>query len=90
MGIVPMMWAVWGAAVVLMAIVGLYSSRVGRYEESQLFLAESSSHEKGEQDAIAARLDRIRPLKLSTFGLAGFMTLLLLAYYIFDSLHQFR
>jgi hypothetical protein len=90
MGIVPMLWLVWGAAVVLMAVVGIYASRVGRYEESQLFLADSSSHEKSEQDAIAARLSRIRPLRLSTLGLAGVMTLLVVAYYVRDSFHQFR
>ena len=90
MGIVPMLWLVWGAAVVLMAVVGIYASRVGRYEESQLFLADSSSHEKSEQDVIAARLNRIRPLKLSTIGFAGVMTLLVVAYYVRDSFHQLR
>jgi hypothetical protein len=73
-----------------MAVVGIYAARVGRYEESQLFLADSSSHEKSEQDAIAARLSRIRPLRLSTLGLAGVMTLLVVAYYVRDSFHQFR
>jgi uncharacterized membrane protein len=90
MGVVPMMWSVWIAAVVLMAVVGIYASRVGRYEESQLFLADSSNHAKSEQDVIAARLSRIRPLRLSTLGLAALMTLLLVAYYICDSFHQLR
>jgi hypothetical protein len=84
-----MMWSVWGAAVVLMAVVGMYASRVGRYEESQLFLADSSSHAKTEQDAIAARMSRIRPLRLSTLGLAGLMTLLIVAYYLLDVFHRF-
>jgi hypothetical protein len=86
---IPMMWSVWGAAVVLMAVVGMYASRVGRYEESQLFLADSSSHAKTEQDAIAARMSRIRPLRLSTLGLAGLMTLLIVAYYLLDVFHRF-
>ncbi len=89
MGMIPMMWSVWGAAVVLMAVVGMYASRVGRYEESQLFLADSSSHAKTEQDAIAARMSRIRPLRLSTLGLAGLMTLLIVAYYLLDVFHRF-
>jgi hypothetical protein len=89
MEMVPMMWSVWGAAVVLMAVVGIYASRVGRYEESQLFLADSSSHAKTEQDAIAARMSRIRPLRLSTLGLAGLMTLLIVAYYLRDVFHRF-
>jgi len=89
MGIVPMMWSVWGATIVLMAVVNIYASRVGRYEESQLFLAPSSSRAKSEQDAIAARLRRIRPFSRSTLGLAGLMTLLVVAYYLFDSFHRF-
>ena len=89
MRMVPMMWSVWGAAVVLMAVVGIYASRVGRYEESQLFLADSSSHAKTEQDVIAARMSRIRPLRLSTLGLAGLMTLLIVAYYALSVYRSF-
>jgi hypothetical protein len=89
MGIVPVMWSAWIASIVSTAVVGIFASRAGRYEESQLFLAESSSHAKSEQDAIAARLSRIRPLRRSTLALAGLMTLLLVAYYVLDSFHQF-
>lgn len=89
MGIVPLMWWAWVATIVLTAVVGIYASRVGRYEESQLFLADSSNHAKSEQDIIAARLSRIRPLKLSAVALAGLMSLLVVAYYVMDSFHQF-
>ena len=90
MGMVPMMWIAWIGAVVLMALVSLYAARVGRYEESQLFLADSSSQEKSAQEAIAARLSRIRPVKLSAVTLAGLMTLVVVAYYVHDSFHQLR
>ncbi len=89
MGIVVMMWFAWGGTVVLMAVVSGYASRAGRYEESQLFLADSSSHAKLEQDAIAARLSRIRPLKRSAVALAGMMTLLVAGYYVLASVRQF-
>lgn len=89
MAMIPMMWSVWGAAVVLMAAVGIYASRAGRYEESQLFLADSSSHAKSEQDVIAARLSRIRPLRMLTLALAGLMTLLVMAYYVLDAFRRF-
>ena len=82
MGIVSIMWSAWSAAVVLMAVVGIYSSRVGRYEGAQVFLAESSSHAKSEQEMIAARLSRLRPLRLSAMALMGLMTLLVFAYYV--------
>jgi hypothetical protein len=88
MEIVLVMWSAWVATIVLTAVVVIFASRMGRYEESQLFLADSSSHAKSEQDAIAARLSRIQPLKLSTLALAGVMTLLVVAYYVQDSFHQ--
>jgi hypothetical protein len=89
MGMVAVMWSLWSMTVVLMAGVGIYASRVGRYEGVQVFLADSSSHAKSEQDAIAARLSRIQPLKRSTRALAGLMTLVVVAYYLLASVRQF-
>jgi len=90
MNLVPVIWSVWGASILLMAVVILYASRLGRNEEDQLFLADSSSHEKSEQSAIAARVAKIQPLKKTTYILAVVMTLLLVAYYALDIVKQFR
>jgi divalent metal cation (Fe/Co/Zn/Cd) transporter len=89
MGLLPVMWVVWGVSLVLTAGVSLYAARLGRNEESQIFLADSSSHEKSEQEEIVARMGRIQPLKRSVLALAGLMTLLILAYYILDVFRQF-
>jgi divalent metal cation (Fe/Co/Zn/Cd) transporter len=86
---VPVMWVVWGVSLLLTAGVSLYAARLGRNEESQIFLADSSSHEKTEQEAIAARIGRIQPLKHAVLAIAGLMTLLIMAYYILDALRQF-
>jgi len=90
MGFVPVMWSVWGVLVVLMAAVSIYAARLGRNEEDQLFLADSSSNVKSEQDAIAARLNKIQPLKRTVLALAAVMTLLVLVYYVLDAVKQFR
>jgi hypothetical protein len=89
MGMVPVMWVVWGVSLVLTIGVSLYAARLGRNEESQIFLAESSSHERTEQEAIAARIGKIQPLKHVVLALAGLMTLLIVAYYVIDAFRQF-
>ncbi len=89
MGFVPIMWAVWGASFVFMAGVSIFAARLGRNEEAQIFLADSSSRVKTEQDAIVARVNKIRPLKMTALGIAGLMTVIVVGYYLFDIFHQF-
>ena len=90
MAFVPVLWSVWGVSIFLVVAVSIYAARLGRNEEDQLYLAESSSHVKSEQDAIAARLSKIAPVKHTILALAGVMTLLVLAYYIMDAVKQLR
>ncbi len=89
MGFVPIMWAVWGASFVFMAGVSIFAARLGRNEEAQIFLADSSSRVKTEQDAIVAQVNKIRPLKMTALGIAGLMTVIVAGYYLFDIFHQF-
>ncbi len=89
MGLVPIMWAVWGVSLVFMAGVSIFAARLGRNEEAQIFLAESSNRVKSDQDAILARVNKIRPLKMTALGIAGSMTVIVLAYYLIDIFHQF-
>jgi hypothetical protein len=86
---VPVMWVAWGVSLLLTIGVSLYAARLGRNEESQIFLADSSSHEKSEQEGIAARIGKIQPLKHAVLATAGLMTLLIVAYYVVDALRQF-
>ena len=89
-GFVPLMWVVWGVLIVLFAAVSLYSSHVARDEEEQLFLDDSSSQVRAEQEAILARVNRVRPFRLTALGLAALMTLFVIGYYIANMIHQFR
>jgi len=84
------LWCVWGLMVLVMASVSIYAARLGKNEEDQLFLADSSSHERVEQAAIAARLDKIRPVKRTALALVGAMSIVVAIYYILDMIHQFR
>jgi uncharacterized OsmC-like protein len=73
-----------------MAGVSIIAARTGRNEEDQLFLADSSSRVKQEQDAITAKLNKIRPIKLTSLGLAGATTAVVIVYYILDMIRQFK
>jgi len=90
MEFVSFMWALWAAAFFFMAAVSIYSSRLSRNEEDQIFLSDSSSHAKSEQTAIAARVGKIQPLRRTAFALAGAMTLFVLGYYVLDMVRQFK
>ena len=87
---VPVIWSVWGASMVLMAGVILYASRIAKNEEDQIFLSESSSHERTEQAAIAVRVEKVKPLKRMSLVLVGVTTLGVLVYYVFDVIHQLQ
>lgn len=90
MNFVPVLWSVWGASVVLMAVVSIYAARLSKNEEDQLFLSDSSSHAKSEQDAIALKVGKVEPLKRTAVIILGAMTLFVIAYYVFDAVKQFR
>ena len=89
MGFVPVMWAVWGVSFVFMVAVAIFSARLGRNEEAQICLADSSSHVKDEQAEIAARLNRVQPVKRIALAIVGVMTVVVVGYYILDIFHQF-
>jgi hypothetical protein len=89
MPLVPVLLSVWGVSLALMLGVSIYVARVGRNEEAQIFLAESSNHVKSEQDEIAARVGKLLPLKRSVMILAGVMTLAVAVYFVYDVFHQF-
>jgi hypothetical protein len=87
---IPVIWSIWGASVVLMAVVSVYASRLGKNEEDQLFLSDSSSHEQSEQAAISLRLQKVQPLKKMALAILGATTLIVVAYYLFDVVRQFK
>lgn len=87
---VPLMWTAWFVSVLLFAAIALYTAHLAKDEEDQLYLYESSSHEKAEQQAILARVRRFEPIKRVVLALAGMMTLVVAGYYILNMVDQFR
>lgn len=89
-GYVPLMWAAWCLFAFAFVAVNLYSAHLVKNEEDQLYLDESSTHIKAEQDVMLARAQRIEPVKRTALVLAGVMTLVVIGYYVFDVMNQFK
>ena len=90
MTLVPVMWAVWAALVLILAALYLYRSRLTRDEEDQIFLDDSFEHEKTAQAAIVARVNKIQPVLRASMILVGLATVFVIGYYILDIFNQFK
>jgi hypothetical protein len=90
MTFVIVMWAVWGALVVIMAAIYLYRGRLTRDEDDQIFLDDSFSHEKIAQEAIAAKVDKVQPWLTTFKWLVVLATVFIIGYYIWDIYTQFK
>jgi hypothetical protein len=84
------MWIGWILILVLFIVAKLYASRISRYEENQLILDDSSSQLKTEQDAIAGRLNKFKPVQMTTIWLLGAGTLFVVVYYVHDMINQLK
>ncbi|HUA96993.1 MAG TPA: hypothetical protein VMA34_01545 [Terracidiphilus sp.] len=84
--VVPVLWIVWSSIVVLMIGLHVYRSSLEKDEEDQIFLDESFDHEKVQQAAIVARVNKVEPLVRVSHWLVAGMSLIVIAYYIRDIL----
>ncbi|HWG21278.1 MAG TPA: hypothetical protein VG225_12175 [Terracidiphilus sp.] len=88
--IVPVMWTVWGALVLILACIWLYRSRLERDEEDQIFIDDAFEHEKNAQAAIVAKVNKVQPILKVSMIVTGVATLFVIGYYIYDIINQFK
>jgi hypothetical protein len=84
------MWSVWIVCILFFAAVYLYRSRLTRDEEDQIFLDDSFSHVKSAQAAIIAKVEKVQPILRVSMWLAALASLVVVVYYIFDIIRQFK
>ncbi len=89
-GFVPVMWSVWGAFVLLFIVVKIFTGRLARDEDSQIFLGDSMQQEKSAQAEIVAKVNKVEPVRKATLALVGLATVFVIGYYLFDIYRQFR
>ena len=90
MDFVQVMWGVWGAILLVTAVVYLYRSRLSRDEEDQIFLDDSFSHEKAAQAEIVAKVNKVEPILKALKLLFLLATAVVVGYYIWDVITQFK
>ena len=86
MTIVPVMWSVWGATVLLLFALKMYTARLTRDEDDQVILHDSFDHVKIEQAALMAKVGKVEPVQRVVFWLAGAATIFVIAFYVRDIL----
>ena len=87
---VPIMWSVWGALVLLVLLLKIYNDRLTRDEDDQLVLDDAFEHVKTAQAAMIAKVNRFAPVRRVVMVLAGAMTLVVMGYYLLDVINQFK
>jgi len=89
-GMVPVMWMVWGALVLIMLALKVYSGRVTRNEDDHLVLDSAFDNLRAEQAAIMEKVHKIEPLKKVSLWLAVAATAFVVGYYVIDVMSQFK
>jgi len=90
MTIVPVMWAVWGILAVVAAALYIYRSNLTRDEEDQIYLDDAFQNERLAQETIVAKVSKVDPmLRVAVWLVAGW-TVLVVAYYVWDFIAQFK
>ncbi|MFY9853520.1 MAG: hypothetical protein WAK26_06540 [Terracidiphilus sp.] len=90
MSLVLVMWSIYAVLVAITAALYIYRGRLQRDEEDQIFLDDSFEHEKAEQEAIAARVNKLEPSLRLMKWLVAAATVLVIVYYIWDIATQFK
>ncbi len=89
-GFVAIMWAIWGALVVVMLTLKVYAGRLSANEENQLVLDSAFDNLKAEQAAIADNMHRIEPMRKTSMWLVVAATVFVVGYYAVDVVNQFK
>ncbi|MDR3724590.1 MAG: hypothetical protein P4K83_08910 [Terracidiphilus sp.] len=84
MSFVPILWTIWGLLVIIMAALHIYRSSLTKDEEDQVFLDDSFEHEKAEQVAIVAKVNKVEPILKTFEWLAAAMTVIVIVYYVYE------
>jgi Mn2+/Fe2+ NRAMP family transporter len=80
------LWSIWSAFALFLAVLYLYRSSLSRDEEDQIFLDDSFEQEKAEQAVIAARVARVEPWVRVARWLVAAMSVVVIVYYVRDIL----
>jgi hypothetical protein len=85
MSAIPVMLIVWGVVAACFLALLAYRGQLTRYEEDQLFLNETESHEQQEQKEIVRKLNKLQPMVRVLGAAAAAMTVAIVGIFTYDA-----
>ena len=85
----PVMLTIWGVLALIAAALFVYRTSLTRDEDDQIYLDEAFQHEKAAQEAIVAKVAKIEPALRVSLWAVGAVSLIIVAYYLWDLLSEF-
>lgn len=88
MSFMPVVWIVWASIITILLVLLVYRSNLTRYEEDQIFLDDSGSHQKKEQEDILVKVNKIQPAIRIVTGVTCALTVGIIGVYVWDALQH--
>lgn len=88
MNVMPVVWIVWAVIITFLLVLLVYRSNLTRYEEDQIFLDDSGSHQKKEQEDLLVKVNKIQPWIRIVTGATCLLTVGILGVYVWDALQH--
>jgi hypothetical protein len=90
MSAIPVLLIVWAAITACFLGLLAYKGQLTRYEEDQLFLNETVSHEQQEQNEIIRKVNKIQPFVRGFAVAAAAMTAGIIGIFTYDAWQHLR
>jgi hypothetical protein len=90
MSAIPVLLIVWAAITACFLGLLAYKGQLTRYEEDQLFLNETISHEQQEQNEIIRKVNKIQPFVRGFAVAAAAMTAGIIGIFTYDAWQHLR
>jgi len=88
MSAVPVLWIVWAGVAAIMLILLGYRGTLTRYEEDQIFLDDCEDHQKKEQTALLAKVEKIQPYVRASIAATCVVSACVIGYYVWDAIRH--
>jgi hypothetical protein len=85
MNALPVLIVIWAVLTGLFLALLAYNGTITRYEENQLFLADTSTNEEQRQTSIVRKINQMLPFIRALGALSAIMTVVIIAIYTLDA-----
>lgn len=90
MGIRPVIWVIWAALAIILAILLIYRGTLLENEDDQIFLDANAENQEHEQELILKRAQKLTPYVYTATAATCLMGLGILGYIVMEGLKNFN